>query len=524
MKSWVPLILVLASCSSESGGGAASPGPSDAAGTGDAGAPDAPTGSDASAPPPVEWAACDTTDWPTAYPKPSKETECASIEVPLDRGDLSGATLALRVARQRASANPTGRVVFVLEGGPGGSAVFTSGMIPQALPGVLGSFDLVYVDSRGTGGSGYLGCPKQPTAQADWLACAKANAGVPLGHYLSSDNARDLEAVRVRLGYDRIHIFATSYGTRVAFEYLRLFEDKVVAGVLDGVAPPPTDLFTNSVTSGDRGVALLVSDCEADPACTAVAPNLAANLLERRAVLEQTPRPITVDGKQAYEALEDYVALLHALMRDAGWRYRVPKAIHSALAGDHTLWNLLMTEALGAKIADAVSPAAPPSPPLFAPGLAGRLEPAGFGAEFSSRAVNAAVLCAEALPNSPGVAALNALFAQQLWGTKSIVDKANTCAAWAVAPLPETERQLVSSSRPLLLLSGVVDINLDPKWAKIALSKLEQAHLIEVPYAAHLPSYVPCVGKIDVQFLEADGDHSKVDDSCLNTLPAPGWN
>ena len=67
-------------------------------------------------------------------------------------------------------------------------------------------------------------------------------------------------------------------------------------------------------------------------------------------------------------------------------------------------------------------------------------------------------------------------------------------------------------------------INLDPKWAKIALSKLEQAHLIEVPYAAHLPSYVPCVGKIDVQFLEADGDHSKVDDSCLNTLPAPGWN
>ena len=340
MKSWVPLILVLASCSSESGGGAASPGPSDAAGTGDAGAPDAPTGSDASAPPPVEWAACDTTDWPTAYPKPSKETECASIEVPLDRGDLSGATLALRVARQRASANPTGRVVFVLEGGPGGSAVFTSGMIPQALPGVLGSFDLVYVDSRGTGGSGYLGCPKQPTAQADWLACAKANAGVPLGHYLSSDNARDLEAVRVRLGYDRIHIFATSYGTRVAFEYLRLFEDKVVAGVLDGVAPPPTDLFTNSVTSGDRRVALLVSDCEADPACTAVAPNLAANLLERRAVLEQTPRPITVDGKQAYEALEDYVALLHALMRDAGWRYRVPRPSIGACRRTHPMESL----------------------------------------------------------------------------------------------------------------------------------------------------------------------------------------
>ena len=100
--------------------------------------------------------------------------ECTSVSVPLDHSSPSGTVLALRVARIKSRAYRTSKAVFYIEGGPGGSSVFASGVIAQAPLDLSASFDLVFVDLRGTGGSGYLGCAASPKTKEDWIARAAA--------------------------------------------------------------------------------------------------------------------------------------------------------------------------------------------------------------------------------------------------------------------------------------------------------------------------------------------------------------
>ena len=473
-------------------------------------------------PPPLEWGECDTEDWPDGYPRPPADTECTTVDVPLD--DPAGPAIALRVARQPArSFSPRG-AVFVLEGGPGGSAVFTSGMIPDAMPDLRGRFDLVYVDQRGTVGSGYLGCRGATRTEGDWVACAAEHQDTGLHHYLSADVVRDLETVRERLGYEQVHLFAVSYGTRVAFDYIRLHPDRIVAAVLDGLAPPPSDLFSDTLAAVDRGVAMLVRDCSADPDCLAVSPDLAADLEQRRQALAETPRSIVVNGVSMLEGEADFAVFLKAFVRESWWRHRIPRAIHDAVEGDSTAWNGLLSEAMGAEVSDASGSAPHPSRPApLATRLPARHFEAAFGAPFGSPVVNMAMLCAEILPNSPGLAALEALYAAQSWSDGSILEKARACASWPVEPIDAEERQFVASDVPILLLSGDLDINVDPRWAAMALQSLDDATHLLVPHATHLATYVPCVGQINSDFFSAGGQMSLVSTYCLERLRPPRW-
>ena len=43
--------------------------------------------------------------------------------------------------------------------------------------------------------------------------------------------------MRAALGYERINLYAASYGTRVAQQYLRRFPQRVRSVILDGVVP-----------------------------------------------------------------------------------------------------------------------------------------------------------------------------------------------------------------------------------------------------------------------------------------------
>jgi len=54
--------------------------------------------------------------------------------------------------------------------------------------------------------------------------------------------ARDVDMLREALGEERIAWYVTSYGTRIAAEYLRLFPDRVFAAVLDGAMDPSAGL------------------------------------------------------------------------------------------------------------------------------------------------------------------------------------------------------------------------------------------------------------------------------------------
>jgi hypothetical protein len=94
-----------------------------------------------------------------------------------------------------------------------------------------------------------------------------------------------------------------------------------------------------------------------------------------------------------------------------------------------------------------------------------------------------------------------------------------------VSAIAASQRQYLSSSARVLLISGAIDIHLDPKWAASAVPGLGNGHHLVIPYATHLPTEDnSCAGKVVSAFLAAEGDFAKVDTSCVKALPSPGWN
>jgi pimeloyl-ACP methyl ester carboxylesterase len=466
------------------------------------------------------WTACDTTEWPLGYPLPPADVECTTIDVPLVHGDPASGFITLTVARQKARLHPTGRAIFNFAGGPGGTAVGQSGTIPRYMPMVRDAFDLIYVDQRGTGGSGYMDCPGgYPETTAQWEACAARYSDYDLNHYLTVDAAHDIEAVRRALGYDRIYLRGGSYGTRMGLEYMRQYPDSIVAVVLDGLAPPDLDLFGLSIESFDRGVAMLVEDCAADADCLAVSPTLAEDLAARREALIAQPRPILVSGMADVEDEELYLIFLEAFLYYAQWRYRVPEAVHLAVSGDNSQWNRLMSEASGYTITDrARSSAALPAPLRPMPPSVH-----GWARDYVSPGLFITVACAEFFPNSGGIAALQAILDGQTWGMGTYLDLAEACDAWDVDPIDASLRRAVVSDLPTLLMSGEIDLNTWPEWGDMAAGTLSGGTHLVVPYATHSVVSVTCASSIMSQFLLADGRIGDVDTACLETIPHPGW-
>jgi pimeloyl-ACP methyl ester carboxylesterase len=475
-------------------------------------------------PPELAWGPCDTTNWPDGYPLPAAGVECTLIDVPFDYDDPGAGTVTLTVARHKSRAFPTGRAIFNLAGGPGGTSVGQSGTIPIYMPDARDDFDLVYVDQRGTGGSGYMDCPGgYPETEAEWEACAGAYGDVDLNHYLTVDAAHDLNFVRRRLGYDRIYIRGGSYGTRLGLEYIRQHGDTVVAAVLDGLAPPDIDLFGESVHAFDHGVELLAADCSADAACLAVCPDVVADLMARREALRASPRPILVDGVGTVEDEEVYLMFLEAFLYYSMWRYRVPRAVHAALGGDNSLWNRMMSEAYGGTITDAsrshgADRCAPDFPMKIRP-----KKPITLGRDYVAPGLFITVVCAEWFPNSGGLDALRAMAAAQTWGGQTYVDLAQACAAWKVRPIDASLRQAVTSDLPVLLMSGEIDLNTYREWGDHAAETLPDGTHVVVPYATHSTISVECASRIMVQFLRSDGQMSSVDTSCIDSLTPPAW-
>ncbi len=467
----------------------------------------------------LTWTACDTSNWADGYPKPALGVECTTVGVALDRAHPDAGTIALRVARHKSKAGPTGRAVFQLAGGPGGGSVYQSGIIPWYMPELRDEFDLIYVDQRGTGESGYLDCAEEyPEHKQQWVSCGQQHADDALSHFGTVDAAHDLDDVRAALGYDKIHLRGGSYGTRLGLEYLRQHGDRVAAAVLDGLVPPDYPLFEEVIQDFDWGVNRLISDCKQSASCTSLSPTLSADLTARRLELRANPRPIKVNGSSYVEDETLYLTILRFTIADSYWRFSVPHAVHAAASGENSRWNALMSDVFGAVVTDT----APSSvKPLRLP------RPITRGASYVAPGLYAAIACSEFLPLSGGVNALQMLAEQQTWGNDStdysIIGLARACPQWNIDALDASLLQPVSSDAKVLLLSGDIDMTTRPEWGARALATLPNATHIVVPYATHATMVVPCVGEVITRFLEADGEIQQVDASCVGQLTEPPW-
>lgn len=234
----------------------------------------------------------------------SASARCGWLQVAENPDEPAGKTLRLRVAvipalRLRAEADP----LVILAGGPGQSASDFYSAVSAAFRGVRRDRDILLLDQRGTGQSNRLDCEFTEGAnietagfdtedpqllQARARTCLAALPADPR-FYTTSVAVRDLEAVRVALGYEKLNLYAVSYGTRVAQHYVRRYPSQVRAVILDGAVPVDLALGPDVAPRAQQALDALFDRCTADQACGSAFPDLRRQFAELRMALQRQP-------------------------------------------------------------------------------------------------------------------------------------------------------------------------------------------------------------------------------------------
>jgi len=191
------------------------------------------------------------------------------MQVPLNWADVTSKKISITVLRIRSASqhNRIGSLV-INPGGPGGSGIeYALSAASEELPAaVLDRFDIIGFDPRGIGLSNPIQCitdkqkdaeltlPADPQTDAQWQASVAdatkvaqecyTEYGPDLTYYSTAETARDMEALRAKLGDPKLTYLGYSYGTLLGAEYASAYPDKVRALVLDGAVDPtisPTD-------------------------------------------------------------------------------------------------------------------------------------------------------------------------------------------------------------------------------------------------------------------------------------------
>ena len=228
---------------------------------------------------------------PCTYPTENGgyRADCGTLVVPENRADPRSRLIALPVTRILTRSPHPLAPIFRLNGGPG-----ETNMTFSEASRLAAQHDVVMVGYRGVDGSSVLNCPEVTAAlesSADYLAVASLSAysqafaacaqrlerdGVDLAGYTLAEQADDIEAARVALGYKRIDLLSESAGTRLAMIYAWRYPNSVDRSAMIGVNPPGDFLYSG--TQIDQGIERYSVLCAQEPACRARTASLAASM------------------------------------------------------------------------------------------------------------------------------------------------------------------------------------------------------------------------------------------------------
>ena len=209
------------------------------------------------------------------------EAECADLAVPIARDDPDSVVVGIQVSRRPAHEGMTAAQLWLVQGGPGGSAdVFSTSGTIAAFAEALPDTDIYTIEHRGVGESAALGCPAQQSVDSpggasivgeevsDCAAFIDEAAGGALDQFSTTAAALDLhealDAARED-GTPQI-VYGLSYGSYVVLRFLQMFPDRLDAVVLDSVSVPGKS-FADTDLQPDVVAMELAARCEADPVC-----------------------------------------------------------------------------------------------------------------------------------------------------------------------------------------------------------------------------------------------------------------
>jgi pimeloyl-ACP methyl ester carboxylesterase len=397
---------------------------------------------------------------------------CAHLVVPLDPGGAVPGTISLSLRRHRAAIGEAHTAIVALAGGPGQPAIPFAEQFAELLGPIADTRDLIVYDQRGTGSSGPLHCktPRRHLTMRQQIAACAAAIGPARAFYTSADTVADIEAIRQAGGYEKLVLYGTSYGTKVAEDYSQAHPDR-----LDSV------VATNGPDVLDR------------PTFSAL-PRVLRGLCARGACRGVTPNPV-----------EDLTRLLRRIHRHGlvagvlgghGRAKKVPITaqllLQMLLAGD-------LSPRLRAEFVTDVRAAAQGEAKLLARTLSA-LESSGEGEEIDlplylsttceeqSFPFNRAASPAQRLHEAAATALAlpQATFAPFSAADAVELSDIPACSAWPypMTPPPAADTAPLPSV-PTLILSGADDLRTPTSVAQELAREIPSSHLLVVPFTGH---------------------------------------
>jgi len=212
---------------------------------------------------------------------------CGKFEVFEDRVRKAGRKIAINIVIYPATGpDKAPDPVFYIPGGPGSSATEDAPYVAQDLAKLRASRDLVFVDQRGTGGSNPLNCELFDTKNihsylGHWnppaavKACrAQLEKTADLKLYVTSIAMDDLDDVRRALGYGKINLSGSSYGTRAVMTYVKQHESSVRSVLLHGVSPVDQIMPRDFPQHTQRALDGVLDECLANADCAESFPDI----------------------------------------------------------------------------------------------------------------------------------------------------------------------------------------------------------------------------------------------------------
>jgi pimeloyl-ACP methyl ester carboxylesterase len=421
---------------------------------------------------------------------------CTTIPVPLERSGAVPGTIGLSVERLQAGGaggSPIKSAVLALAGGPGQAADPLAGFLAKTIAPALRGRDLVVFDQRGTGRSDPLSCHGSPALErastvGAFVAGCALQLGAARGAFTTAESVQDIETIRAALGYEKLVLYGTSYGTKVALEYAARYPQHVEALVLDSVVPPagrePFGL------PSIQALGPVLDELCSEGACAHITANPLGDIATLASQLRGQPLSGSVyDGSgHRHTATLGEADLFNVLVAgdlNPALRALLPAAVVSALHSDPD--PLLRLKLLSEGLV--------PNVPVPRRGSQAERE----ANEENDNALYFTTTCEEepfpwqraappATRHSEALAALHALPSSDLYPFDApTVWEASllpACLDWPnAAPAPPATGPLPNV--PTLILSGAQDLRTPTSGARLVAAQIPDAQLLVVPYAGH---------------------------------------
>lgn len=417
-----------------------------------------------------------------AFPvPPDYNPECGYLVVPENRARADSPSIRLHVAIFR-SGIPTADPVVHLAGGPGSSSLaVASYMFNRGLGSILNQRDFILFDQRGTGYSQpRLDCPERSSVTGLLLERGLADPGdnqiildafrrcrdrllgqgIDLTAYHSAASAADLNDLRLALGYDKLNLYAVSYGTRLALTLMRDHPEAVRSAVLDSVYPLQVNLYTALAPNVERAFNVFFASCAADAACNTSYPDLHAVFYQLVDQLNASPVSLLFHtGGTDYTVRVDGALLIDVLfvgLYNPAVTASMPQMIYDIIRGNYDILRDRLTLYFDTS------------------GALGMQMSVQCVEEIPFNAAEEAYTAAQGI--SPQIAAFYPASVQPLFAA---------CKEWTtIAPDPR-ENLPVSSDLPALILAGDHDPITPPDWGRMVSQNLSHAYFYEFPGHGH---------------------------------------